>query len=53
MHHSVDPELVHLYNRAIVCKTFPAYTLETARAAPARDLHVAMALLDLAAKAQT
>ena len=33
-----------------VCKIFPAYTLETARHAPARDIRQAMQLLDIARK---
>ena len=48
MPNSVDPSLVHLYHRAVICKAFPAYTLEMAREAPARDLFVAMQLLNAA-----
>ena len=29
----VDPRLVWLYQRAVICQTFPAYTLETANRA--------------------
>ena len=49
---TVPPELVHLYNRAMVCKAFPGYTLESARHANARDVWLALELLDVAAKVQ-
>ena len=49
---TVQPELVHLYNRAMVCKAFPAYTLESARHANARDVWLALEMLDVAAKVQ-
>lgn len=52
MPNAVDPGLVHLYNRAMVCKAFPAYTLETARHANARDVYMALEMLDVAAKVQ-
>lgn len=50
---AVDPGLVHLYNRAMVCKAFPAYTLESARHANARDVWLALEMLDVAAKVQS
>ena len=49
---TVQPELVHLYNRAMVCKAFPEYTLESARHANARDVWLALEMLDVAAKVQ-
>lgn len=48
----VNPEHVHLYHRAVICKAFPAYTLETARDASARDVWHAMELLAAAARVQ-
>lgn len=45
MPNRVDPALVFLYHRAVICKTFPAYTLESAREASARELLLAMQLL--------
>jgi len=50
MPNSVDPALVNLYYRAQLCKAFPAYTLESARHANAREVFVAFELLNLAAK---
>lgn len=49
---TVNPEHVHLYHRAVICKAFPAYTLETARDASARDVWHAMELLAAAARVQ-
>ena len=49
---SVNPEHVHLYHRAVICKAFPAYTLETARDASARDVWHAMELLAAAQRVQ-
>ena len=50
MPNSVDPALVNLYYRAQLCTAFPAYTLESARDANAREVFVAFELLNLAAK---
>ena len=50
---SPDPALVGLYQRAVLCRTFPgAYTLETAKRAPVEALW-AMELMDAAAKMQS
>ena len=50
---AVDPGLIHLYNRAILCKAFPAYTLESARFANARDVWRALEMLNLASKVES
>ena len=50
MDSEVDPELIAIYNRAVICKTFPAYTLESLKDTPARDVLIAMELLSTAAK---
>ena len=42
-----------LYQRALICQRFPAYTLEALKRAPAREILQAMELLDLAAQAQS
>lgn len=47
---NVDPDLVAIYNRAVLLKAFPAYTMETLLAAPARDLYLALELMDTARK---
>lgn len=47
---NVDPELVGIYNRAILLKQFPAYTFETLEAAPIRNLYIAMELMETARK---
>ena len=47
---NVDPELVSIYNRAMLIKQFPAYTFEALTAAPIRDLYIAMELLETARK---
>ena len=47
---NVDPELVSIYNRAVLIKQFPAYTFETIAAAPIRDLYIAMELMETARK---
>jgi hypothetical protein len=52
MHSSVDPGLVAIYNRAVILKAFPGYTMESLKRAPARDLYLAMELLDTARKVQ-
>jgi hypothetical protein len=51
MHHDCDPAVMSLYHRAIVCKTFPGYTLESVRDAQASEIMRAMKLLELAHKA--
>ena len=45
-----EPATNPIYHRAVIAKTFPAYTLETAGQANARDLFWAMELLDAAQK---
>lgn len=45
-----EPAIIAIYHRAVIAKTFPAYTLETAGQANARDLFWAMELLDAAQK---
>lgn len=50
MDSEVDPELIAIYNRAVICKTFPAYTLQSLKDTPARDVLIAMELLSTAAK---
>ena len=44
---------VQLYRRAQLCQLFPAYKLSDLDGAPARDLLLGAALLDLARKAQS
>ena len=46
----VPTEILALWERVTICRVFPAYTLETAGRAPARDIRQAMHLLDLARK---
>jgi len=46
----VPTDVLALWERVTICKIFPAYTLETARRAPARDIRQAMQLLDIARK---
>ncbi len=53
MHAEPDPRLVGLYQRAVICQTFPAYKLHEVRDAPARELLQALELIDLARKAQS
>lgn len=53
MHANVNPRLAHLYQRAIICKTFPAYRLDELRTLPAAEIMQAMTLLDMAQKAQS
>jgi hypothetical protein len=47
---NVDPELVSIYNRALLIKQFPAYTFESIAVAPIRDLYIAMELMETARK---
>ena len=47
---NVDPELVSIYNRAVLIKQVPAYTFESLEAAPIRDLYSAMELMETARK---
>lgn len=44
MHSNVHPEDVALFRRAVICKAFPAYTLESARRA-GREVLWAMDML--------
>jgi hypothetical protein len=53
MPNTCDPATISIYHRAIIAKTFPAYTLETARGANARDVFWAMELLDAAQKVKS
>lgn len=48
MHANPRPRDVHLYQRALVCKEFPAYKLHELRDTPAADLVRALKLLELA-----
>jgi hypothetical protein len=50
MPNACDRETISVYHRAIIATTFPAYTLETAGQANARDVFWAMELLDAARK---
>lgn len=47
---NVDPELVGIYNRAVILKAFPGYTMAGLKRAPARDLYLALELLETARK---
>ncbi len=53
MHAEPDPQLVLLYQRAVICKTFPAYTLHELRNQPLREIMWAVQLLDIAQKVQS
>ena len=53
MHAAPDSRLVWLYQRAQICRAFPAYKLHEVAALPARDILQAMALMDAVAKAQS
>ena len=44
----VDPALVWLYQRAVICQTFPAYRLEELQDAPIVDILRAVELIGLA-----
>lgn len=46
-----DPGLVSLYQRARICRTFPAYRLHELRDLPAAELLWAIELLDAERKA--
>lgn len=46
----VPTDVLALWELVTVCKVFPAYTLETAKHAPARDVRRALRLLDIAQK---
>lgn len=50
MHSTVDPELVAIYNRGVILKAFPGYTMQSLKRAPARDLYVALELMETARK---
>lgn len=50
MPNECPPQLIVLYNRAIIAKTFPAYTLESVGAANAPQIFQALELLDAAQK---
>ena len=52
MQHDCPPKLVLLYQRALLCKEFPAYRLDELRNLPAGDILRAMELLSLARQAQ-
>lgn len=49
----IDPATIGIYHRAVVAKTFPAYTLETAKLANAREVFWAMELLEAAQKVKS
>lgn len=46
-----DPRLVSIYQRALICRTFPGYRLHELRDTPAVELLTAMKLLEIAAQA--
>lgn len=48
MQNAVDGRLVTLYERAVICTTFPAYKLEDLDGAPVGDLLQALELLNTA-----
>lgn len=50
MPNTCDRQIISVYHRAIIATTFPAYTLETAGQANARDVFWAIELLDAARK---
>ena len=50
MPNECPPQLIVLYNRAIIAKTFPAYTLESVGAANAPQIFQALERLDAAQK---
>lgn len=50
MPNQVNPELAGIYQRALICKTFPAYRLDELKRTPARDLVMAMELLETVRK---
>ena len=50
---AVDGRLVTLYERAVICTTFPAYKIEDLDEAPVGDLLQAIELLNTARKALT
>lgn len=52
MHADPHPDDLRLYQQAIIAKTFPAYTVESARHATV-DTVRALQLLDIAAKIQS
>lgn len=53
MHNQVNPRWVQLYQRAVICQTFPAYKLEDFDTVSMAELLQAVELLDTARKAQT
>lgn len=51
MHANPSPRLKALYQRALVCRTFPAYRLsDLGPGEPASEILQAMQLLDIATK---
>lgn len=50
MPNDCDPAIIGVYHRAVIAKAFPAYTLESAKQANARDAFWALELLDAAQK---
>ncbi len=50
MPNECDPATIGVYHRAVIAKAFPAYTLESAKLANARDAFWALELLDAAQK---
>ena len=53
MHNQVNPRLAGLYQRAVICQTFPAYKLEDLDDAPLGELMQALELLTTARQVQT